>query len=165
MKRQAGIDMIAPLLLLLLAAAGAPERYRDQEDGTVKDTRSGLVWLADAACLGSMPWARAKAEVAALQDGDCGLTDGSRPGDWRLPSKAEWVAMVDCSCGEVALGDDLGTACYAGGASSFRGVQPTDYWSSTESIHDGTVRVMSLTLGLDSGAPATASLPVWPVRD
>lgn len=148
------------------ADAGSPaRRYLDLADGTVRDTRSGLVWLADAGCLGAMSRDRAQAAVADLEDGRCGLTDGSKPGDWRLPTADEWEAMVDCSCGEIALGDDRGTGCYSSGGSSFRGVETSDYWSSTVSRRGGTVRVMSLVSGLVGGSDSGASLPAWPVRD
>jgi hypothetical protein len=32
--------------------------------------------------------------VGALAEGQCGLMDGSSPGDWRLPTQAEWLATV-----------------------------------------------------------------------
>lgn len=156
----------APLFVLLIAAASQHvPRYFGLGDGTVKDNRSGRVWLADADCLGSMPWENAKAEVARLEDGMCGLTDGSKPGDWRLPTENEWEATVECSCGEITLTDDRGTGCYNSGASSFQDVQASDYWSSTAS-HDGEAAiVMSLTLGLSDRSLPGAILPAWPVRD
>lgn len=64
-------------------------------NGTVTDTVTGLIWLQDAACLGSLNWAVAN-QAAAAADGAWGgeLTDGSRPGDWRLPTKGEWEATI-----------------------------------------------------------------------
>ena len=165
MNKQARLIVAGPLVFLLIGATEVRQRrYRDQGNGTVEDAQSGLVWLAHANCLGSMSWEGAMAEVAELREGMCGLTDGSEPGDWRLPTKAEWQAMVECSCGEIALADDRGTDCYSSSISTFHNVQASDYWSSTESIRGGTVRVMSLTQGMDSGVSATTSLPVWPVR-
>jgi hypothetical protein len=39
-------------------------------------------------------WAAANQSAAALGDGQCGLTDHSSPGDWRLPSRDEWIATL-----------------------------------------------------------------------
>lgn len=166
MKRPSRLIVFSLLLVLRTGVAEAyDQRYRDQENGTVKDTRSGLIWLAHANCWGPLPWGRAQAEVAKLQDGMCGLTDGSKPGDWRLPTEEEWELMVECACGEITLSDDRGTDCYAAGDSTFHDVQAREYWSSTESISGKNVRVMSLVEGLGGGRSSQASLPVWPVRD
>jgi hypothetical protein len=145
--------------------AQAPRRYLDRGDGTVEDTRSGLAWLAEAGCWDPLPWQQAKDEVGALQDGRCGLADGSRPGDWRLPTEEEWEAMVECSCGGITLTDDRGTGCHTSGSSALRGVQAGDYWSSTPSPrHAGRARVMSLHDGLSRDRDAESPRHAWPVR-
>lgn len=165
MKRASRWLVAVSLLVLLVGVAGAEEpRYVNQGDGTVEDTLSGLTWLADAGCLEPMPWAEAKTEVGRLGEGRCGLTDGSEPGDWRLPTRDEWELMVQCSCGPVALSDDVGRNCYDSGESSFRNVEADDYWSATRSARTGTVQVMSLEQGIGGLAGHTASLAVWPVR-
>lgn len=158
---------VASLLFVLLAGASQAQnrKYLDQKDGTVKDTQTGLVWLADADCFRPMPWRRARARVARLQDGMCGLTDGSRPGDWRLPTEKEWEMTVECTCGEITLTDDTGRFCFSSHGSTFRDVQASDYWSSTRSPLRGNIRVMSLAEGRTSGAAPGELLPIWPVRD
>ena len=37
---------------------------------------------------GASEWA------AALANGACSLTDGSKPGDWRLPTDVEWEEVI-----------------------------------------------------------------------
>ena len=121
-------------------------RYVDCGNGTVTDTVTGLIWLQNANCDTISPTAYAAANQAAagLADGQCGLTDGSSPGDWRLPTKAEWEATIAPA---VALGcyflgagsppsltSDPGTDCLSAGPTSFAGVQGV-YWSS--SAHEG----------------------------
>ena len=83
-------------------------RFVDCGNGTVTDNQSGLVWLANADCIGSLDWYEAMAAVASLADleadgaclglttkeCDCGLSDGSSPGEWRLPTVTEWEAMI-----------------------------------------------------------------------
>jgi hypothetical protein len=71
------------------------ERYCDLGDGTVRDNFTGLVWLRNARCFGLRRWQGALNITAALGDGQCGLTDGSGPGDWRLPSQMELEALLD----------------------------------------------------------------------
>jgi hypothetical protein len=66
-------------------------RYVDCGNGTVTDTVTGLIWLKQTDCLGFQNWVNANAAAAALANGACGLTDGSSPGDWRLPTQAEWT--------------------------------------------------------------------------
>jgi hypothetical protein len=67
-------------------------RYVDCGNGTVTDTVTGLVWLKNANCFGEQTYAAASQAAAGLGAGQCGLTDGSSPGDWRLPTLVEWQA-------------------------------------------------------------------------
>ncbi|PYS33747.1 MAG: hypothetical protein DMG14_31105, partial [Acidobacteria bacterium] len=71
------------------------KRYVDCGNGTVTDTQTGLVWLKQSNCLSSADWEAAKKAVAGLKNGDCMLTDGSSPGDWRLPTQKEWEATME----------------------------------------------------------------------
>ena len=69
-------------------------RYEDNGDGTVTDCRTGLIWLKNANCTdtsngianpnGYLTWYDALTWAAGLENGLCGLTDGSSAGDWRL---------------------------------------------------------------------------------
>src|SRR5262249_19336103 len=114
-------------------------RYVNCGNGTVTDTHTGLIWLQDAGCLGLLNWEDANQAAAALENGQCWLTDGSQPGDWRLPSNAEWMAMVDAAknhprlqCTNPTLTDDRGSACFGDGSgSSFSNLASDGYWSST----------------------------------
>jgi hypothetical protein len=77
--------------------AGVPlpfPRMRNNADGTVTDTVTGLVWLKRADCI-HQTWAAAVAAVNALASGQCGLTDGSTAGSWRMPSRKELESLAD----------------------------------------------------------------------
>ena len=153
-------------------------------NGTVTDNRTGLVWLADANCYGQLDWYEAVEIVANLSDipsgsaaatQDCSLSDGSSPGEWRLPSLAEWEAMIDdalglggdpdCIATPPTITNDSGTACWVSGPTSFTGVQSLDYWSST-TIIGNPMRAweMGLDVGSDNNNDKTVPLYVWPVR-
>jgi hypothetical protein len=98
----------------------------DNGDGTVSvtDVFGHATWLADASCTetaaggpappGPLTWYQATDWSAQLSDGACGLRDGSRPGDWRLPTQTQLMHL------QV----DLGVA------NPFAGVQAGVYWSS-----------------------------------
>ena len=102
------------------------------------DTVTGLVWLQDANCFGARNYAAANRVAGALKAGRCGLTDGSAPGDWRLPTEAEWAATIaravspfGCTGGNApSLINDPGTGCLRMGPTSFDDIQLSSYWSS-----------------------------------
>jgi hypothetical protein len=102
------IMALTVVLLLLETWAYAADcnnggRYEISGRGTVTDCRTGLIWLQDANCKdslgltgidksqGYLNWYNAMKWVAALGGGYCGLFDGSSAGDWRLPTKTEWM--------------------------------------------------------------------------
>jgi len=59
----------------------------DNGNGTI--TVGELVWLKKANCFSNMNWGSAYSAAASLQSGACGLTDGSKAGQWRLPTADE----------------------------------------------------------------------------
>jgi hypothetical protein len=158
-------------------------RYANCGNGTVTDTVTGLIWLQDAACaalgnppgdaFGGLDWAAANRAAGALKNGDCGLTDGSSPGDWRLPTSDEWIetmsraAALRCSqdSNDPELTNEKGTGCFPHNG-QFAGVaRPGYYWSSNSSetfpfeawftlLHDGSIE----------SSDKTFTLRVWPVR-
>lgn len=160
------------------------DRYIDCENGTVTDNDTGLVWLADANCLnGTFNWFTAMEFVAGLSDKpagsvaaahDCGLSDGSSPGEWRLPAVEEWEAMVadadGLSCSPTITndaGDDCwDAACVTAGACSFSGVVSSFYWSaSTDVGFPSSSWDVSLSNGNFFFNSTKTNLDyVWPVR-
>lgn len=147
-------------------------RYVDCGNGTVTDTVTGLVWLKDANC-GYAAYANANAFAAALQNGSCGLTDNSSPGDWRLPTKEEWQATVaravalGCTgANGPALTDTAGTGCFSAGSQPFINVASNPYYwtSSADEINPAQGFEMYLTLGVEGSFPKTYSASPWAVR-
>lgn len=128
------------LLLPGLIGAGKAEpnkppnpRFTDNGNGTVTDNRTGLIWLKNANCFGTKNWDDAMDKAPALHSGECGLTDGSNKGDWRLPTKEEWEAFIDPNYFDPALSNAAGTGKWTEG-DAFNNVQSGYYWSST--THD-----------------------------
>ena len=151
-------------------------RFVDCGNGTVTDTVTGLIWLQDASCA-TLPglggetgnYVAGNEAAASLQDGDCGLTDRSSPGDWRLPTKAEWQTIIDQAntngCGAPFFPDTLGTGCCGVDPCAFAGVQSDFYWSSTTlaSSPNGAwdARLVFGSVGFGN---KTFNDFVWPVR-
>ena len=94
-------------------------RFTDNNNGTVTDNLTGLIWLKNANCAGAMEnWNTAIDYAAALYDGctscfgtggDCGLSDGSSAGDWRLPNRNEVLSLINIAYFNPALSNAAGT--------------------------------------------------------
>lgn len=163
--------------------------YFNCGNGTVTDLRTGLVWLRDAECFSGMNWVDAMATVSGLSDldcdgtegveCDCGLEDGSSPGEWRLPSRKEWKAMVADAVSSGCLGPsltaDIGAPCWSPGCVTTGGCSflnvPFDnegswYWSSsTHTLDPRDAWWVNLYAGdVDFDSKTGSNLRVWPVR-
>ena len=157
-----------PTILCPIACDGTLSplvRWCDQGDGTVQDMTTGLVWLRKADWGGTYPlWADfgnpdAHHRAAQLWDGSpyegtAGLSDGSIEGDWRLPTKTEFVGIL--------VGDEhiRSSQMYF-----FTGVLSLYYWSSTSDPNSPSnawgVRMDLLGAGYSS---KLNHFYVWPVR-
>ena len=130
-------------------------RFTDNGDGTVTDNLTGLIWLKNANCYGSRIWSTALSDANTLNSGECGLSDGSAEGDWRLPNRRELHSLVDSDYAYPALPS----------VHPFTTVQSDYYWSSTTfltnsfdawGVHLGDARVIN--------DPKASTYYVWPIR-
>ena len=161
--------------------------YVGCDNGTVTDNRTGLVWLANADCFGELGWDEAMAVVSGLGDipahacgqmepdaCDCGLDDHSAPGEWRLPTMAEWMAMMSTgwdydSC-TPAIANDVGNGCWDPtcvdtAMCTFYGVQASSYWSSSTYVPDlAYAWVGDLDVAAVMPQARDGIAHVWPVR-
>jgi hypothetical protein len=147
-----------------------PVRFTDNGDGTVIDNTTGLIWLKNADCFGPITWYQAMTSVADLAHGQCGLTDGSSQGDWRLPERAELLTLLDERYEYPALSNSAGTDQWRE-EDPFSDVQSDPYWSATayENYPDAAWLVVfsqgyMLYYGNESYAGKTGTSFVWPVR-
>ena len=141
MKRLA----ISMMVFCSLMATSVAAWCGDNGNGTV--TVNGLVLLKDAGCLGKMNWDDATAKARTVADGQCGLTDNSKPGDWRLPTVHELKVMYLSK-------------------NQFINVQSAIYWSSTVSSASETLAWAQSMTDSSGGFfyKRPAYLYVWPVR-
>ena len=143
-------------------------RFADNGDGTVKDNLTGLIWLRDANCsLFNAPrtWENAlNIIVPQLEDGYCGLTDGSDTGDWRLPNYKELFSLVNAAYWNPPVSNTEGTGHWSEG-DPFINIQWNYYWSSTSyaSMPNGAWYVI-FAYGNLGAANKFEEYFVWPVR-
>jgi hypothetical protein len=172
--------IIFPDATVQTTAAGSPDppcfdatrRFVDCGNGTVTDTTTGLIYLKNANCFGQQDWVTANESAAGLADGACGLTDGSRPGDWRLQTADEWEGILDPSCANEPkiIGNQSPTpGCYVDFADPVdpwaSGVQSSSYWSFS-SYELTSAWIVPLNTGIVSAVrtKTIANYYVWPVR-
>jgi len=116
-------------------------RFTDNSNGTITDKLTGLIWLKNANCPGTVrTWQTALNDVASLNSAgtmnsnNCGDTSngGSHQTDWRLPNIRELHSLVDFAFFNPAISNAAGTGQ---GTSSdpFSSFQASGYWSSTTS--------------------------------
>ena len=139
-------------------------RFTDNDDGTVTDNLTGLVWLKNANCLGWKIWSDALVDANTLSSGMCGLTDGSVTGAWRLPSQLELESLLDLNFTNPPLANTAGTGQWAEG-DAFSGVLNEDYWSSTTmALNPDSALGVEFSAGHSSPWTKTLRRYVWPVR-
>lgn len=133
-------------------------RFTSNGDGTVTDNLTGLIWLKNANCFGPEPetWADALSDCSGLADPQCGLSDGSSAGDWRLPNRFELESLLDLGQHSSALPS----------GHPFTEVQPLNYWSATTYAYStGSAWFVNMYYGRVSfGYKSSYSFYVWPVR-
>lgn len=141
---------------LEMGVAWPDPRFTDQGNGTIMDNLTGLIWLKNAGCFGVVSWSTALNDANALASGNCGLTDGSTAGDWRLPNVREMHSLVDFRWYNPSL--PL--------THPFSNVQTDFYWTSTSVV--GLLPDDAWHINLNTGgisfAPKSYTENVWPVR-
>jgi hypothetical protein len=134
-------------------------RWCDNNNGTVTDMTTGLIWLQKADWGGKKQWDgnnNAHVRAGILKAGTSGaeLSDSSEEGDWRLPTKKELVG--------ITIGTDRVSNNNMG---AFSGVQTNYYWSSSiPAYRTPKVWCVSLSNGGVFSANKTNTFYVWPVR-
>jgi len=150
-----------PTTTTTIAATG--DRFKDNGNGTVTDTRTGLIWLKNANPCEAKNWSDAGTYCASLANGTAGLTDGSTAGQWRLPSKTELEGIgTDPPVTWEGPGSPFVPWTIPG--APFTDVQFNVYWSGTSYNADNAWAVY-MGLGLvNYGNKSTIVVIVWPVR-
>ena len=142
-------------------------RFTDNQDGTVTDNITDLVWLKNANCLGAAGnWDGANSFANSLASGNCGLSDDSTAGDWRLPNVRELISLLHFGYTGPALPNTAGNGQFTTSGEPFTNVASNYYWSRTIQVSNNT---HAFAINLDDGLmdmPEKLTLHLaWPVRD
>ncbi|MBC8029076.1 MAG: DUF1566 domain-containing protein [Pyrinomonadaceae bacterium] len=138
--------------------AGVPwpdPRFTDNSDGTVTDHLTGLIWLKDGNAFGTRTWHQALEDCNSLFTGNCGLTDGSKEGDWRLPNINELRSLEDYGHHTPALTP----------GHPFVNVRQSLCWSSTTvASAPNLARFLFVGIGSCVWDHKNVLMGVWPVK-
>lgn len=129
---------------LVMTAEADVERFVDNGDGTITDTRTNLMWTKDANPFGLMNWEEATA--------GCRSFSVSGIGGWRMPTINELTFMSY----SIQLMRD---------GHPFTGIQPSDYWSGT--AYEGrpdAVQIVNMGFASTSYADKSGTGYAWPVQ-
>ena len=132
-------------------------RFTTNNNGTVADNFTGLIWTQNANLFSQQNWNGALTSCNSLGSGTYGLSDGSKAGDWRLPNVRELQSLIDY--GRLSPALPVGHP--------FANVQPFYYWSSTTYAgYPGNAWFVSLNNGSTAkdGKGYSYSIFVWCVR-
>lgn len=161
-----GLGLLAGLIALDAPAAppapvapiitSATTRFTDNGNGTVTDSVTGLIWLKNANCFGLQVWNAALSAATGLASPNCGLSDGSTAGQWRLPNRNELQSLMDYTrSSPPTLPVDH----------PFTGVALGGYWSSTTYLlNPSTAWAVNLPDGYVTNGNKGSPGYVWPVR-
>jgi len=141
---------------LQMGTAWPDPRFIDNDDGTVTDNMTGLVWTKNANMLEvTQDWYAAVGACNELAHDGTDLVDDSITGEWRLPNVRELQSLIDYGQNKPALP----------AGHPFLNVQWVSYWTSTSAS-----TFLSWGVSLDKGVTAPyykggTNGFVWCVRD
>jgi hypothetical protein len=150
-------------------------RFVDNSDGTVTDQLTGLIWLKNAGCISPAAWSTALSAANQLASGQCGLSDGSTAGQWRMPNINELESLVDVAHSNPALSAGApftnvastnaywSSTTYAAGPANALAIRFTDgRWINGDpgdgSFSNTKATALNSTLAVKSGAPGAIKL-------
>jgi len=166
---QINISLLFMFFVLVSSTVHAADtRFVDMQNGTMYDTDSNLFWLKDANCFGTQSWGNAMAKSNSLTSGQCGLSDGTKVGDWHLPTAFELYKLVDAGYRHYIL-NSVGFLNVNGDTGYWSSSTFTNYygWSYAHTVMMDNGRRLSAYRGNQTASinnPDIGYLYVWPVR-
>ncbi|MBF0213503.1 MAG: DUF1566 domain-containing protein [Magnetococcales bacterium] len=135
-------------------------RFLDNQDGTVTDQLTKLVWMKNASCWDAKNWEEAFAMIESMNRMDgvsCFPYVSGRHTDWRLPNREELGSLIDFGHSNPALPTDqkfTGLPAY----------QPLFWSSTTPASSEDYAWILDLSSGKTGTVAKSHSHHVWPVR-
>ena len=141
---------------LQIGVAWPDPRFTDNSDGTITDNLTGLTWMQNSNCWGTLNWSAGFVQIANLNSGTATCADYSGSDtDWRMPNQHELDSLVDFGQSSPALPT----------GHLFSSVQ-SSYWSSSIDAGDVTSAwLVNLgSYGQSSTKTQSDRYTIWPVR-
>jgi hypothetical protein len=131
-----------------------------EDDGTVTDKKTGLMWTKNANLFESVKWETAFTNVKGLKTlpQGCGSSGVPCYTDWRLPNIKELQSLIDYGHTAPAMPENSDTA--------FDNIKNYFYWSSTTNLNNPYANAWAAYFFTGEVRGQTKSNPcyVWPVR-
>ncbi|MBF0563659.1 MAG: DUF1566 domain-containing protein [Nitrospirae bacterium] len=137
-------------------------RFIDNNNGTITDNLTGLIWLKKANCLWE-DWYGAIEAVNGFKSGKCDLSDGSKVGEWRLPNINEIASLLN-TLEAKTFKDEQGLLDLWLNEQGFIKARSNYYWSSTTSSTKTHALIVGMWFGHVAGYNKRGNCYVWPVR-
>jgi hypothetical protein len=139
-------------------------RFSDNENGSITDTLTNLVWLKDENCF-SGTWNSALNYALALENGDCSLLDDSSLGDWRVPNVRELESLLHMGVSSPTVPNTNGSGKATSG-NPFDSSPSGNYWTSTTDTLDTlNALIVDMDFGRIESDAKTLTLTTIFVRD
>lgn len=116
-------------------------RFTNNDDGTVTDHLTGLMWIDDGSCLGDMTWPAAMAMVRRFNfNGEEKVCAGLSVDydDWSLPEIRELESLFNS---EEPFGNEWLQRNW------FKGVEPDGYWAVSPTLNPYSAWIMNFDTG------------------
>jgi hypothetical protein len=144
-------------------------RFTDNNDGTVNDNLTRLVWMKNMGCWEQQNLYGALALCDNLAEGECGVMDGSVKGDWRLPNRNELMSLIDIgTTNGMVISDGNPFKNYCGGPPEPGFPCGDRYWSSSSATYNFGEPAYFVHFGDGSSgfnSKSTSLYGTWCVRD
>lgn len=135
-------------------------RFTNNNDGTVTDNLTSLMWLEDGACLGKIPWEDSTNIIRLFNSSSnslkcTGYTASYK--DWRLPTVNELASLANCDQKDISV--------WLNNNHGFSRVQSGWYWTSVRHCaSDKLIWFVSMVSGFTSVTNKYEHGRVWIVR-
>ncbi len=163
-----GAALVLTEIYVIEGAADPGPHFTDNGDGTATDNWSGLIWLKNPTGLGKKTRPNALKDCETLSNGVRGLSDGSSPGDWRLPTIKEFKGLFDTGDYNPVLPHDNP---FTAARSGCFWIHPTDENNPNHGMYkylgEGGAGLAGINLCYNKyhEEGPSARFHVWPVRD
>ena len=141
-----------------------PHRFYNNNDGTVTDNLTGLIWLKNANKFEANTWTDAINICSSLSDDGNSLQDGSVAGDWRLPNILELESLIAIAYTNPCISNTYGNGQWVPD-NPFINIQSSLYWSSTtQNSNTNNAWYVRMDNSKTLWSSKSGTLYVWPVR-